>query len=97
MPCGENVIAAGHRKVVRNRIRNAVKIPFGDRDQIGKGAVMVEDAEYRPVWAMGAGGSKAVVKLGLKLPSLLTSFGEDPNGELWILSLYDGVYKLEPA
>jgi glucose/arabinose dehydrogenase len=52
---------------------------------------------YRPVWAMGAGGSKAVVKLNLKLPSLLTSFGEDPNGELWILSLYNGVYKLEPA
>jgi hypothetical protein len=49
------------------------------------------------VWAMGAGGSKAVVKLDLKLPSLLTSFGEDPNGELWILSLYDGVYKIEPA
>jgi glucose/arabinose dehydrogenase len=52
---------------------------------------------YRPVWAMGAGGTKAVVKLNLKLPSLLTSFGEDPNGELWILSLYNGVYKIEPA
>jgi glucose/arabinose dehydrogenase len=52
---------------------------------------------YRPVWAMGAGGSKAVVKLNLKLPSLLTSFGEDPNGELWILSLYNGVYKIEPT
>jgi glucose/arabinose dehydrogenase len=52
---------------------------------------------YRPVWAMGAEGTKGVVKLDLKLPSLLTSFGEDPNGELWILSLFNGVYKIEPA
>jgi glucose/arabinose dehydrogenase len=52
---------------------------------------------YRPVWAMGAGGTKGVVKLNLKLPSLLTSFGEDPHGELWILSLFDGVYKIGPA
>ncbi len=52
---------------------------------------------YRPVWAMGAGGTKGVVKLDLKLPSWLTSFGEDPDGELWILSLYNGVYKIEPA
>lgn len=52
---------------------------------------------YRPVWAMGAEGTKGVVKLDLKVPSLLTSFGEDPNGELWILSLFNGVYKIEPA
>jgi glucose/arabinose dehydrogenase len=52
---------------------------------------------YRPVWAMGKGGTKGVVELNLKLPSLLTSFGEDPNGELWILSLRNGIYKIEPA
>lgn len=51
---------------------------------------------YRPVWAMGRGGTKAVVPLDLKLPSLLTSFGEDPDGELWILTLRDGIYKIEP-
>lgn len=51
---------------------------------------------YRPVWAMGRGGTKAVVELDLKLPSLLTSFGEDPDGELWILTLRDGIYKIEP-
>jgi hypothetical protein len=49
------------------------------------------------VWAMGAEGTKGVVTLDLKLPSLLTSFGEDPDGELWILSLSNGVYKIEPA
>jgi hypothetical protein len=37
-----------------------------------------------------------VVELDLKLPSLLTSFGEDPDGELWILTLRDGIYKIEP-
>jgi hypothetical protein len=52
---------------------------------------------YRPVWAMGKGGTKGVVELDLKLPNYLTSFGEDPDGELWILSLYNGVYKLEGA
>jgi glucose/arabinose dehydrogenase len=52
---------------------------------------------YRPVWAMGKGGTKAVVALDLKLPSLLTSFGEDPDGELWILTLRDGIYKITPG
>jgi len=52
---------------------------------------------YRPVWAMGAEGTKGVVKLDLKLPNLLTSFGEDPDGELWILTLFNWVYKIEPA
>jgi glucose/arabinose dehydrogenase len=52
---------------------------------------------YRPVWAMGKGGTKGVVELKLKLPSLLTSFGEDPDGELWILTLKDGIYKIGPA
>src|SRR5690349_1547501 len=52
---------------------------------------------YRPVWAMGKGGTKAVVELDLKLPSLLTSIGEDPDGELWILTLRDGIYKIGPG
>lgn len=50
---------------------------------------------YRPVWAMGEGGTKGVVELDLKVPNYLTSFGEDPDGELWILSLSNGVYKIE--
>jgi glucose/arabinose dehydrogenase len=52
---------------------------------------------YGPVWAMGKGGTKAVVELDLKLPSLLTSFGEDPDGELWILTLREGIYKIGPG
>ncbi|GLI03475.1 hypothetical protein Pa4123_87530 [Phytohabitans aurantiacus] len=52
---------------------------------------------YRPVWAMGKGGTKGVVALDLKLPSHLTSFGEDPDGELWIITLRDGIYKIVPA
>lgn len=52
---------------------------------------------YRPVWAMGAEGTDGVVELDLELPNYLTSFGEDPDGELWILTLFDGVYKIEPA
>jgi Glucose / Sorbosone dehydrogenase len=52
---------------------------------------------YRPVWAMGAEGTKGVVKLDLKVPNLLTTFGEDPDGELWILSLVNGIYKIVPA
>jgi glucose/arabinose dehydrogenase len=52
---------------------------------------------YRPVFAMGKGGTKGVVALDLKLPSLLTSFGEDPDGELWILTLRDGIYRIGPG
>jgi hypothetical protein len=52
---------------------------------------------YRPVWAMGKGGTKGVVELDLKLPSLLTSFGEDPDGELWVLGLDGGIFKIVPG
>jgi len=45
-----------------------------------------------PVWAMGADG---VVQLDIQAGGVQTSFGEDPSGELWLLTQHNGVFKLE--
>jgi Glucose / Sorbosone dehydrogenase len=47
-----------------------------------------------PIWAMGADG---VVELDLEAGGVQTSFGEDPDGELWLLTQQNGVFKLGPA
>lgn len=47
-----------------------------------------------PVWAMGADG---VVQLDLQAGGVQTSFGEDPDGELWLITQQNGVFKLEPG
>jgi hypothetical protein len=44
-----------------------------------------------PVWAMGADG---VVQLDVEAGGVQTSFGEDPNGELWLLTQQNGAFKL---
>jgi glucose/arabinose dehydrogenase len=50
-----------------------------------------------PVWAMGAEGSEGVVPLDIQLGGVQTSFGEDPDGELYILTQENGVFRLEPS
>jgi hypothetical protein len=45
-----------------------------------------------PVWAMGADG---VVELDVQAGGVQTSFGEDPDGELWLITQQNGVFKLE--
>jgi Glucose / Sorbosone dehydrogenase len=47
-----------------------------------------------PVWAMGADG---VVRLDIEAGGVQTSFGEDPDGELWLITQQNGVFKLLPA
>jgi hypothetical protein len=47
-----------------------------------------------PIWAMGADG---VVELDLEAGGVQTSFGEDPDGELWLLTQQNGLFKLGPA
>lgn len=44
-----------------------------------------------PVWAMGADG---VVQLDIQAGGVQTSYGEDPNGERWLLTQQNGVFKL---
>jgi hypothetical protein len=50
-----------------------------------------------PVWAMGAEGSEGVVQLDVSPGGFHTSFGQDPDGELYILTQQNGAFKLEPA
>jgi hypothetical protein len=47
-----------------------------------------------PVWAMGADG---VVQLDVQAGGVQTSFGEDPDGELWLITQQNGVFRLEPG
>jgi hypothetical protein len=47
-----------------------------------------------PIWAMGAAG---VVELDLEACGVQTSFGEDSDGELWLITQQNGVFKLGPA
>ena len=47
-----------------------------------------------PVWAMGAGG---VAPLDVEAGGVQTSFGEDPDGELWLITQQNGVFKLGPG
>jgi glucose/arabinose dehydrogenase len=47
-----------------------------------------------PVWALGADGR---VRLDLDPVRAMTGWGEDPAGELYAFSLYDGVLRLVPA
>lgn len=47
-----------------------------------------------PVWAMGSDG---VVRLDLDIGGVQTCLGEDPDGELYVLTQRNGLFKLEPA
>jgi hypothetical protein len=47
-----------------------------------------------PIWALGANG---VVQLVLEAGGVQTSFGEDPDGELWLLTQQNGLFKLGPG
>jgi len=47
-----------------------------------------------PMWVLGADG---VVQLDIAIGGIQTSFGEDPDGELYVLTLQNGLFKLEPA
>ena len=47
-----------------------------------------------PVWAMGIDG---VVQLDVEAGGVQTSFGEDPDGELYLLTQQNGLFKIEPA
>jgi hypothetical protein len=58
-----------------------------------RGAYVVMDMTG-PIWAMGADG---VVELDLEAGGVQTSFGEDPDGELWLLTQQNGVFRLGPA
>ncbi|MEM9516581.1 MAG: PQQ-dependent sugar dehydrogenase, partial [Actinomycetota bacterium] len=46
------------------------------------------------MWAIGAEG---VSRLSVDPPNGIVGWGEDPDGELYLLSLYDGVFKLVPG
>ena len=50
-----------------------------------------------PVWAMGAEGSQGVVRLDLDIGGVQTSFGEDPDGELYVLTQQNGLFRLDPS
>jgi glucose/arabinose dehydrogenase len=47
-----------------------------------------------PVWALGADG---VSGLDVEPINTLVGWGEDPGGELYLLGLYDGVFRLVPG
>lgn len=47
-----------------------------------------------PFWAMGADG---VARLDLQVGGTQTTFGQDPDGELYVLTLGNGLFKLGPA
>ena len=58
-----------------------------------KGAYIFADMSL-PVFAMGADG---VTPINVQFSSPVTSFGEGPNGELYLLTLHSGAYLLGPA
>jgi glucose/arabinose dehydrogenase len=47
-----------------------------------------------PIFALGADGVTAIT---VQLSGPVTSFGQDPNGELYVLTLNSGAYRLEAA
>lgn len=47
-----------------------------------------------PVWVMGADG---VVQLDVQPGGVQTSFAESPDGELYILTMRNGLFRLEPS
>jgi glucose/arabinose dehydrogenase len=47
-----------------------------------------------PIWAIGESG---VTRLDAERVNTLVGWGEDPSGELYVLSLYDGVFRVVPA
>jgi glucose/arabinose dehydrogenase len=47
-----------------------------------------------PIWAIGASG---VTRLQVDRINGLVGWGEDPNGEVYLLGIYDGVYRLVPG
>jgi glucose/arabinose dehydrogenase len=47
-----------------------------------------------PVWAIGQSG---VTRLQVERVNGLVGWGEDPNGEVYLLGIYDGVFKLVPG
>ncbi|HEX5945851.1 MAG TPA: PQQ-dependent sugar dehydrogenase [Acidimicrobiales bacterium] len=47
-----------------------------------------------PVWALGSDG---VVQLDVEAGGVQTSLGEGPDGELYLLTMNNGLFKLEPA
>jgi hypothetical protein len=47
-----------------------------------------------PVWAMGADG---VVQLDVQPGGVQTSFAESPDGELYLLTMRNGLFRLEPS
>ena len=46
-----------------------------------------------PIWAIGASG---VTRLRVDRINGLVGWGEDPNGEVYLLGIYDGVFRLVP-
>ena len=52
------------------------------------------EKETGPVWAIGADG---VTRLDVDRVNTLVGWGEDPDGELYLLGLHDGVYRLVEA
>jgi hypothetical protein len=48
-----------------------------------------------PMFALGAGGE--VVRVNVEIGGLQTSFGEGPDGELYVLTLRNGAFKLGPG
>jgi glucose/arabinose dehydrogenase len=47
-----------------------------------------------PIWALGSDG---VTRLDLDPVNTMTGWGEDPDGELYVFGLYDGVFRLDAA
>lgn len=47
-----------------------------------------------PVWALGSDG---VVQLDVEAGGVQTSLGEGPDGELYLLTMNNGLFRLEPA
>lgn len=48
-----------------------------------------------PLFAVCAGDE--VVPIDLKLAGLVTSFGQGPDGELYVLTLGKGAFRLDPG
>jgi glucose/arabinose dehydrogenase len=47
-----------------------------------------------PIWALGSDG---VTRLDVDPVNTMTGWGEDPDGELYVFGLYDGVFRLDAA
>ena len=61
------------------------------------GTYLFADTYTGAVWSL-QGAEHAFVDLGLAVPGgLVSSFGEDASGELYVLSLDGGVFRIDPA